>query len=573
MWFLNATTRRLEAFTKETDVGGSGYAILSHRWAEEEVTFDEIHLPEAKSKQGYRKIEHTCVQAVNDGYDYVWIDTCCIDKRSSAELSEAINSMFRWYRNAQVCYVYLIDFDVENESSFRNSAWWSRGWTLQELIAPETVKFYDQSWKYYGNKAELIIRIHDITKIDFRVLRDRTQLFKTSVAKRMSWAAHRTTSRGDDQAYALMGLFNVNMPLLYGEGAVKAFYRLQEEIIRTSAIADHSILAWMTWEGAPHLLAVSSYSGYSGSAAYQNLLAPSPHGFRHAHDIISWDVPQAEEFTLTSRGLRMTVSEQIESLPFQDGKRFCAMLNCRYSDSALSYIVISLEKRLRADGKEDPNRRDEGSIYDRWHRFRVSRSGLFSAPAARVQRSRIELTLAREPFIWPQFEDRVEVKLLPKGKLLLIDPFPADGSNPQSFVLELDTSLERYSAKLKPAFGVMVLHSPALLGEEPFIVSVDRLFAANQGPRLLVGVFDRCGVESLRDVPVEGTVSLAAGEDTWTGKIGKTIIQISAQIVMVAGDLLWSLEIRQDARNEREVSLPCTSEERALIPGFASPWS
>lgn len=217
MWFLNASTRRLEAFTDELDILG-GYAILSHRWAEEEVTFDEIHLPEARTKQGYQKIEYACAQAVHDGYDYVWIDTCCIDKRSSAELSEAINSMFRWYRNARVCYVYLVDFDIRIESTFRHAVWWSRGWTLQELIAPPAVQFYDFKWHWYGDKLCIVDRISDITKIDVEVLKCRDSLPKMSVAKRMSWAARRVTSRKEDQAYSLLGLFDVNMPLLYGEG-------------------------------------------------------------------------------------------------------------------------------------------------------------------------------------------------------------------------------------------------------------------------------------------------------------------------------------------------------------------
>lgn len=148
MWLLNAYTKRLEAFNSELDPLG-GYAILSHRWTDEEVTFDEIHLPVAKSKKGYQKIDYACTQAVKDGYDYVWIDTCCIDKRSSAELSEAINLMFRWYNFAMLCYVYLNDFDIEDESTFRTSVWWSRGWMLQELIAPPVVHFYDARWRMY----------------------------------------------------------------------------------------------------------------------------------------------------------------------------------------------------------------------------------------------------------------------------------------------------------------------------------------------------------------------------------------------------------------------------------------
>ncbi|KAI6002305.1 hypothetical protein F5J12DRAFT_906395 [Pisolithus orientalis] len=147
---------------------------------------------------------------MRDGYTWLWIDTCCIDKRSSAELSEAINSMYRWYRNSQMCYVYLND-------------WFSRGWTLQELVAPKEAEFFNKSWVSIGIKQDLTSLLEDITRIPEKSVR--------AVAHIMSWAADRKTTRVEDRAYSLLGLFGVNMPMLYGEGS-KAFQRLQLEIIR-----------------------------------------------------------------------------------------------------------------------------------------------------------------------------------------------------------------------------------------------------------------------------------------------------------------------------------------------------
>jgi hypothetical protein len=177
-----------------------------------------------------------------------WIDSCCIDKTSSAELSEAINSMFRWYQNAQVCYAYLSDVpaieDLDHyrkDSEFRRSKWFTRGWTLQELLAPEIVVFYNHDWVEIGTKALMSGVIRSITNIDRGFLMGESEIKPACVAQKMSWASRRKTTRLEDTAYCLMGLFDVNMPLLYGEGE-KAFYRLQLEIIKNSS--DESIFAW-----------------------------------------------------------------------------------------------------------------------------------------------------------------------------------------------------------------------------------------------------------------------------------------------------------------------------------------
>lgn len=235
------------------------YAILSHRWEKEEVTFRDIQNPlQAANLAGFTKIQNSCKRALNDGYDYIWVDTCCINKESSAELTEAINSMYRWYKAAAVCYVYLSDVDAaevsrDGESKIMESLWFERGWTLQELLAPKNVLFFDQDWAFLGTKHSLSESLTRCTGIDETILRGNESVFNRSIAQRMSWAAGRKTTRDEDIAYSLLGIFDVNMPMLYGEGE-KAFLRLQAEIIRQSD--DHSIFAWpIQHDAQPGLLA------------------------------------------------------------------------------------------------------------------------------------------------------------------------------------------------------------------------------------------------------------------------------------------------------------------------------
>ncbi|KAF2028096.1 HET-domain-containing protein [Setomelanomma holmii] len=217
MRLLHATTQEFHEFVG-TDI--PAYAILSHRWEDEEVTYQEVknELQKAKKKKGFEKVQQCCTHALKEGLDYVWVDTCCIDKSSSAELSEAINSMYQWYRLSTVCYAFLSD----------DSRWWTRGWTLQELIAPQIVKFFGsglRNWIRIGGKRSLLSAVADRTGIDREILRGADPKV-CSVSMRMSWASGRETSRPEDMAYSLIGIFGVNMPLLYGEGT-KAFVRLQ----------------------------------------------------------------------------------------------------------------------------------------------------------------------------------------------------------------------------------------------------------------------------------------------------------------------------------------------------------
>ncbi|KAF2767922.1 HET-domain-containing protein [Teratosphaeria nubilosa] len=227
---------------------GVAYTILSHNWADGEVLFRDLdRLETASSKLGWKKVDYMCRQTIRDGLEWTWIDTCCIDKSSSAELSEAINSMFTWYHSATICHVYLGDFqctiataNLDNDS-FRRCRWWHRGWTLQELFAPCAVSLWDQKWNYLGMLEDIAELAPEITHVDLDVLLGITLPADVCIARRLSWAASRKTTRLEDEAYALLGILNINMPVIYGEGR-GAFQRLQEIIMRKSS--DLTILAW-----------------------------------------------------------------------------------------------------------------------------------------------------------------------------------------------------------------------------------------------------------------------------------------------------------------------------------------
>ena len=286
MRLLHTSTWKLEEFIGR-DI--PKYAILSHRWEEDEVTFQDLQqrLPTGEQpKKGWSKLKGCRAQAVRDGLEWVWIDTCCIDKSSSAELSEAINSMFNWYREADVCYAYLSDVPTGSDlylrdGHFRCSKWFTRGWTLQELLAPGNLIFFNRQWEGIGTKKELSDLVSEITGIKH------LQGFKEAcVAQKMSWASKRETTRVEDMAYSLMGIFEVNMPPLYGEGS-KAFIRLQKEILNNSD--DESIFAWKDPE---------DLTG--------GLLARSPAAFRLSGDVrrYKFDLPQPH-YLMTNKGLRI----------------------------------------------------------------------------------------------------------------------------------------------------------------------------------------------------------------------------------------------------------------------------
>jgi hypothetical protein len=282
------------------------YAILSHTWGDGEVTFQDMSSPSRSLKKGYTKILQTCRLAQDQGIDFAWVDTCCIDKSSSAELTESINSMFDWYKNAIVCYVYLVDLP-SNTSALTSCRWFTRGWTLQEMLAPRRLDFYDMTWNLVGSKLSFIGTISKTTGIPPKVLLGDIALSDCSVAARMSWAASRQTTRVEDVAYCLLGIFDVNMPLIYGEGC-KSFRRLQEEIIKRNA--DLTIFAW----DAPQ-------EG-SNNRQFLDLFAQSPAVFAHSSGVKAFkdDFP---EFSVSNKGLLLSGDIPLRALimPEEDDRK------------------------------------------------------------------------------------------------------------------------------------------------------------------------------------------------------------------------------------------------------------
>ncbi|KAM4066346.1 heterokaryon incompatibility protein [Hirsutella rhossiliensis] len=314
------------------------YAILSHTWGDDEVIWANFVDGTATRKSSFDKVRYTCTQAVKDGLDWIWIDSCCIDKSSSAELSEAINSMYAWYKNSDVCYTYLSGVSAAADTSktdgeFARCRWFTRGWTLQELLAPVDLVFFSQDWIKIGEKAALSRPLSVITGIDEGILTGARALESASVARRMSWAAHRRTTRPEDVAYCLMGVFGVNMPMLYGEGQ-RAFLRLQEEIMKQSD--DQSLLAWVDVDASVD--------------AYHGLLAKSPLNFAYSNSVFPYqDWEPRPPYQLTNRGLCIDLpmtrrEEDSDSI-------FVAALDCPappdYEDS--SFLAIYLKKISHGD--------------------------------------------------------------------------------------------------------------------------------------------------------------------------------------------------------------------------------
>ncbi|KIW02555.1 uncharacterized protein PV09_06010 [Verruconis gallopava] len=320
MRLLDSTTLRPEVFL------GSNipkYAILSHTWENEEVSYQDLSTLTFQTKKGWQKIRKTCELARQVNIDWVWVDTCCIDQSSSAELTEAINSMFRWYGRAAKCIAYLSDLPVESDidSALPRCRWFTRGWTLQELISPSIVQFFDEEWHYRGSKHDLSKQIMTITHIPEDVLLGKTPLSTLPVAQRMSWAAARKTSRLEDAAYCLFGIFDVNMPLLYGEEE-KAFRRLQLEIIRSTP--DLSIFGWTISMNA------QLCPGWTpGSTAYASVLAPSPEAFTNCADYAKLSSRPTGELAISNLGVKATVQLIYTEMTETKGFKYVLPLYCR----------------------------------------------------------------------------------------------------------------------------------------------------------------------------------------------------------------------------------------------------
>ncbi|KAI0123594.1 heterokaryon incompatibility protein-domain-containing protein [Xylariales sp. AK1849] len=327
------------------------YAILSHTWGKGEVTLQDMGSKsrDVTTKPGYQKIQSTCTQAAKDNYSWAWIDTCCIDKTSSAELSEAINSMYQWYSKSAVCYAYLADFSkIRPEPfTFEQSRWFTRGWTLQELIAPSNIIFFDVNWSRIGSldDAAILEMVQSTTSIPAECLRRIQEPSEFSVAKRMSWAADRHCTRDEDIAYSLMGLFEVNMPLLYGEGE-KAFTRLQEEILKDTD--DHTILAWTVPPGDVR------------NFAPVGVLATSPADFASCGELENIYMEIKDPSTMTKLGLSIRLRMELVKYPplshlhqgclEQKISVYRAVLNCGLNTQNLVILRLALAQRHSRDG-------------------------------------------------------------------------------------------------------------------------------------------------------------------------------------------------------------------------------
>ncbi|CAH0054339.1 unnamed protein product [Clonostachys solani] len=317
----------------------------AHMWsrpASAEVTFREMRedLASAQSKMCFTKIFNSCVIAKSHDLSWVWIDTCCIDKTSSADLSEAINSMYRYYRDSAECLVYLSDFSYYQPGASRakkleaigQSRWFSRGWTLQELIAPKKRHFYDDNWEVIPGGADLLQTLAQAGNLPVTILEDRNQLPNISIADRMVMASKRTTTRGEDMAYCLFGIFDVNLPILYGEGAKKAFRRLQLEIMATSPF-DQSIFAWRA------------------DRPDSGLLASSPSDFADTPSIMHWVSKSFIPFSMTNVGLSISctladVPEEEDTSPSAPSRKIdyvLAPLQCDLADDVSSSVCLYLK--------------------------------------------------------------------------------------------------------------------------------------------------------------------------------------------------------------------------------------
>ncbi|KAG5656891.1 hypothetical protein KAF25_011060 [Fusarium avenaceum] len=342
------STKKLQ-FKEFPDDETPKYAILSHRWEKEELSYQDIqneitsrdtHGPSGgslRNKRTNHKIHEFRLMALQNGYEWVWIDTCCIDKSSSAELQESINSMYKWYMESDVCYAYLSDVSTSTENarhkrstsskpwikSFQDSGWFTRGWTLQEMLAPGNLVFFDKNWDRCGNRVELRDAIQVATGINATILtkasfKDIAYLRPIRSGKIFSWAANRRTSRHEDRAYSLLGIFNINMPMLYGE-TDRAFYRLQTEIIKE--YEDISMLAWNYTEAD---------NGFA-----PNGLAKTPSQFQNYQSLIGKGIDRVPYVAFSPRIIARGLQASLK------------IMNDPY-EKRLGYAVLAYERNRRS---------------------------------------------------------------------------------------------------------------------------------------------------------------------------------------------------------------------------------
>lgn len=385
MRLLNVRSSRMEEFNGDNI---PPYAVLSHTWNAVELTFQDLKswkysLPFWRWPS---KVSGTCKLARDEGIRYVWIDSCCIDKTNSAELSEAINSMFPWYRRAEVCYVYLSDviWKEGKEKSimmFRESRWFTRGWTLQELIAPADLCFYDQSWRFIGTKFDLARTIQQVTGIPRSFLLGAAALEEASVAQRFAWASKRQTTRIEDRAYCLLGLFGVNMPMIYGEEE-QSMVRLQQEIMKESD--DQSIMARGYIPEGTHLTFESVRNG---------LLAYHPADFGHCQRIVPLRYAAVSGFEFVSGQLKLPVT-----LYKPNDGTIVALINCQSEEKPGRPLALKLREVRPNNFERIPGSRPEvfdGPLESPLHSFQV----------IQLLKPQQDLTLARSREHWIHVEE------------------------------------------------------------------------------------------------------------------------------------------------------------------------
>ena len=348
MRLLNTKTLQIEEFAEHRP----SYAILSNKWGPGEVSSKDYHKPHdgIRTLNGYQKIYDLCKLARRRGLDWVWIDTCCIDKRDNSELSEAINSMFDWYQQARECYVYLHDYFPGGSCDLANCDWFTRGWTLQELLAPHSTIFCAADWTFIGRKGSRRIKTTDCRHASYDVPLIHSQLSditgirecyfelrnlylpKASVAERMSWVSKRKTTRIEDIAYCMLGIFGINMPLLYGEG-LRAFQRLQQEIIKVNN--DTSILAWdvSAFSRMSHSVGPAEQTYVIAKTTFSSVLAPHPSYFQGCADITSGRLKTMEPYSFSNEGFQICADSHsccLEGVSFVPGEQLFAIdLGCK----------------------------------------------------------------------------------------------------------------------------------------------------------------------------------------------------------------------------------------------------
>ena len=282
------------------------YAILSHTWLPEndqEVTYADLVQgnPETTKLLGYHKLRFCGEQASKDGLQYFWIDTCCIDRSNGAELQESIASMFAWYRNASRCYVYLMDVSCEARQpleAFYRSRWFTRGWTLQELLAPTTVEFFSAEGILLGDKIFLERHIHRLTGIPETALRG-CDLTEFTVDERLSWSANRRTTRSEDKAYCMLGIFGIFMPLIYGEGSY-AWTRLQEEIEKSRHVESARL------DRVLSVLPVASEAAFNSLSSQHEAVCLPQTRAALLHELAGWTDSHSERYVLWLNGIAGT---------------------------------------------------------------------------------------------------------------------------------------------------------------------------------------------------------------------------------------------------------------------------